>query len=153
MVNALSAYAHVHEIGALMYALRIVNGFSHALVFNANVTFATNLSPPHKLARAIGLCGAASMLSNAVVPNVAESLADLYNWRLVFELAASAAFVAALLSLGVQELHAPRGTASPTETNVPSGRELRGAGKLCFGASVCRRLHRSAPHHVIRRGA
>jgi len=126
LVNGLSAYAfaQVHAIGPTMYALRIINGISYALVFNANVTLATNLSPPHKLARAIGLCGAASMVSNAVAPWVAENLAESYGWQLVFELAAASALVAALFSLGVREPERGQ-SATPAASDAESPSALR----------------------------
>ena len=104
-VNALSAcgFAFVPSVSVAMYALRAVTGISYALVFNAIVTWATELSPPKKLSQAIGLAGAASMLANAVAPASGEFIADHYGWSAVFLAGAGAAFVAALLALGIRE--------------------------------------------------
>ncbi len=120
-VNALSAcgFAFVHAVSVPMYALRAVTGISYALVFNAIVTWAADLSPPKKLSQAIGLAGAASMLANAIAPASGEFIADRYGWSAVFLAGGGAAFVAALLALGIRE---PRTalTSKPAEHAEPS---------------------------------
>jgi len=121
LLNALcaAAFAAVHTISLGFYLLRAVQGVSYALVFNAIVTIAADLAPPKKLSQAIGLCGAAGMVANSIAPATAEIIADQRGWGLVFLLAAAAALLAALLSLGIRE---PRSTshsltpASPANT-------------------------------------
>ncbi|HEY0464722.1 MAG TPA: MFS transporter [Polyangiaceae bacterium] len=105
VVNGLSgcAFALVHQVSWLIFVLRVVNGVSYALVFNGVVTVATDLAPPRKLGQAIGLCGAASIVANAIAPAIAEPVADNLGWGLVFLLAGGAALVAALLSRGIRE--------------------------------------------------
>jgi MFS family permease len=105
LVNGLSAcgFALVHGVAWPIFALRVVHGVSYALVFNGIVTLAADLAPPQKLGQAIGLCGAASIVSNAVAPAIAEPLADRHGWGLVFLLAGGAALATALLSLGIRE--------------------------------------------------
>ncbi|MEO8903163.1 MAG: MFS transporter [Polyangiaceae bacterium] len=105
LVNALSGagFAFVHAVSAPLYALRVVHGISYALVFNSVLTLAADLAPPKKLGQAIGLCGAAGMIANAIAPAIAESVADHHGWPLVFELAGAAALLSALLSFGIAE--------------------------------------------------
>ena len=105
LVNALSggAFALLHAVSWPLFALRVVHGISYALVFNATLTLAADLAPPKKLGQAIGLCGAAGMLANAIAPAIAETIADQQGWALVFWLAGGAALLAALLSLGLRE--------------------------------------------------
>jgi MFS family permease len=112
LVNAVSAcgFASVHSIALPLYALRAVHGISYALVFNATVTLATDLAPARQLGQAIGLCGAAGMVANAIAPAAAEWIADRQGWSLVFWLAAGAALVASACSLGIRER---RGSATP----------------------------------------
>jgi MFS family permease len=110
-------FAFVHSASWPIYALRIVNGVSYVLVFNAIVTLATDLSPPKKLSQAIGLCGAASMASNTVAPFVAEFVADHQGWSLVFLLAGGAALSASLLSFGLRESRHP----SPATRGLDTG--------------------------------
>ena len=69
------------------------------MVFNGVVTLAADLAPPKKLGQAIGLCGAASIVANAVAPMIAEPIADNRGWGWVFLLAGGAALVTALLAL------------------------------------------------------
>ncbi|MEI9941697.1 MAG: MFS transporter [Pseudomonadota bacterium] len=105
LVNGLSgcAFALVHAVSWPIFALRIVHGVSYALVFNGIVTLAADLAPPKKLGQAIGLCGAASIVSNAVAPAIAEPIADNRGWGLVFLLAGGSALLTALLSLVIRE--------------------------------------------------
>ncbi|HKO51352.1 MAG TPA: MFS transporter [Polyangiaceae bacterium] len=103
LVNGLSGcgFALIHSISWPIFALRVVHGVSYA--FNGVVTLAADLAPPKKLGQAIGLCGAASIVSNAVAPAITEPLADNHGWGLVFLLAGGAALVTALLSLVIRE--------------------------------------------------
>ena len=126
-VNAVSgaAFALVHEVAAPLYMLRVVHGVSYALVFNAILTIAADLAPAKRLGQAIGLCGAAGMLSNAIAPAIAESVADHHGWPLVFELAGAAALLASLLSLAIGEprVSAPTvatATGAPLQAALPS---------------------------------
>ncbi len=122
LVNGLCAwgFAHVHSIAAPLYLLRAVHGISYALVFNALVTVAADLAPPKKLSQAIGLCGAAGMLSNAIAPAIAERIADDQGWGLVFLLAAAAALFAAVLAFGIREPRVTAGPASRASESAPS---------------------------------
>src|SRR5450755_2220976 len=112
LVHGLSAcaFAGLHAVAAPLYLLRVVNGVSYALVFNAVATLAADLAPPKKLGQAIGLCGAAGMAANAIAPGIAEIIADDRGWGLVFLLAGGAALFSALLSLGIREPRVARTT-------------------------------------------
>jgi MFS family permease len=114
VINGLTGFgfAFVHSASWPIYALRIVNGVSYVLVFNAIVTMATDLAPPKRLSQAIGLCGAASMASNAVAPSVAEFVADHQGWSLVFLIAGGAALCASLLSFGLRDSRQAQATLS-----------------------------------------
>lgn len=105
LVNGLCAtgFVFVHTISAPIYLLRAVQGISYAFVFNSTATLAADLAPARKLSQAIGLCGAAGMVANAIAPALAEAIADRQGWRLVFWLAGAAALFAALLSLFIRE--------------------------------------------------
>jgi MFS family permease len=118
LVNGLCgcAFALIHALDWPIFALRTLHGISYALVFNATLTLSADLAPPKKLGQAIGLCGAAGMVANAIAPWLAESLADTRGWAWVFLCAGGAALVAALLSLGIREpKHA---AATPADTSA-----------------------------------
>jgi MFS family permease len=105
LVNGLcgAAFALIHALAWPIFALRAAHGISYALVFNATLTLSADLAPAKKLSQAIGLCGAAGMVANAIAPWLAESVADRHGWRWVFLAAGGAALGAALLSLGIRE--------------------------------------------------
>jgi MFS family permease len=138
LVNALSAwgFAAVHTVGSALFVLRAIHGISYALVFNAIVTLAADLAPAKKLGQAIGLCGAAGMLANAIAPALGEVIADHQGWGTVFTLGAAAAFSAACLSLLIREPRPRAHELAAPPTALPSA--LRFAlepGRV--GAFVC----------------
>jgi len=142
LVNGLvgGAFAGVHAISAPLFLLRAAHGVSYALVFNAIVTLAADLSPPKKLGQAIGLTGAAGTVANALAPALAELVAEAWGWPLVFVLAGGAGVSAGLLSLAIQEPRAatPAGSAAlpaPAEPE-PSAFALIG-DPARLGAFVC----------------
>ncbi len=139
LVHGLSAcaFATLHTISAPLYLLRLSCGVSYALVFNAVVTLTADMAPPKKLGQAIGLCGAASMAANAVAPTVAELVADLRGWGLVFLLAGGSALFSALLSLAIREPSATQPPKSPADNDAtPSAWALARAPERA-GAFVC----------------
>lgn len=105
LVNGLCACGFwlIHAVSWPIFALRVVHGVSYGLVFNGIVTLAADLAPPKKLGQAIGLCGAASIVSNAVAPATAEAIADSRGWGVVFLIAGGAALFTALLALAIRE--------------------------------------------------
>jgi MFS family permease len=120
-----------------IFALRVVHGVSYALVFNGVVTLATDLAPANKLGQAIGLCGAASIVSNAVAPVIAEPIADQRGWSLVFLLAGGAALLTALLALCIREPKHAAGLVSDADrVSAPSALALLREPQR-FGAFVC----------------
>ncbi|HTA88619.1 MAG TPA: MFS transporter [Polyangiaceae bacterium] len=139
LVHGLSAcaFATLHTISAPLYLLRLITGVSYALVFNAVVTLTADLAPPKKLGQALGLCGAAGMAANAIAPAIAEEIADLRGWGLVFLLAGGSALFSALLSLGIREPRAVARTAAQADVEVtPSAWSLARDPERA-GAFVC----------------
>lgn len=139
LVNGLSGCAFwlIHSVSWPIFALRVVHGISYGLVFNGIVTLAADLAPPKKLGQAIGLCGAASILSNAVAPAIAEPIADHHGWGWVFLLAGGAALFTALLALGLREPEHASDPVSEAELRAsPSALALLREPQR-FGAFVC----------------
>jgi MFS family permease len=139
LANALSASAFVavHSVAWPLFVLRAANGISYALVFNGIVTWAADLAPAKKLGQAIGLCGAAGMLANAVAPAVGEAVADSHGWPWVFALGGAAVLASALLALGIREQRVPHAaTASADTSAAPSALSLV-LERRRAGAFVC----------------
>jgi len=140
LANALTAcaFAFVHSVAWPLFALRAVNGISYALVFNGIVTWATDLAPAKKLGQAIGLCGAAGMLANALAPAVGESIADSYGWPWVFAFSGAAALASALLALGIREPSVPAHAAlASTDSRAARGALSMVLDRKRAGAFVC----------------
>ena len=140
LANALtaSAFAFVHSVAWPLFALRAANGITYALVFNGIVTWAADLAPAKKLGQAIGLCGAAGMLANALAPAVGEAVADSYGWPWVFALGAGAALASALLALGIREPRVPAHVALISPENSTAHGALRLVlDRRRAGAFVC----------------
>ena len=93
----------VHEVGAWLYVLRIVQGFGFALGFNAAVASVADRAPSDRLGQAIGLLGVASLATNAIAPALGEWLAHVHGWDTVFLLAAATGIVTVLIVRGLPE--------------------------------------------------
>ena len=139
LVNGLSGcgFALIHSVSWPIFGLRVVHGVSYGLVFNGIVTLAADLAPPKKLGQAIGLCGAASIVSNAVAPTLSEPIADHYGWSWVFLMAGGAALFTSLLSLALREpAHASEPIADAELAGSPSAFALMLEPQR-IGAFIC----------------
>jgi predicted MFS family arabinose efflux permease len=144
-------YVTVRSMGPLVYALQAATGAAFVLVFNANLTLATDRVAPDRMGQAIGVVGAANILTNAVAPPVAELLAHRSGWGAAFWLAAAAGMAALLIALSLQEASvnpAPDAT-GPSE---PGSLGPVLAGSLVFGAIACTMFTFVQPY-ALERGA
>lgn len=92
------AFALLPNPGLMAIPLRAAEGVTWTIMFSTAVALTADIAPPDRLAQAIGLAGAASLIMNAVAPAIGEPLADAFGFRWVFFLAALAALAAALLA-------------------------------------------------------
>jgi MFS family permease len=111
MAIAAAGFLLVRTIGPLVLVLRAMQGASWALLVTAIGTLVADLAPRERLGQALGLSGASMLVMNAIAPAIAEPLAALAGWQVVFALAAAAAVVSAALAAGVVE---PPATVVPT---------------------------------------
>ncbi|MBW2267225.1 MAG: MFS transporter [Deltaproteobacteria bacterium] len=93
----------VHEVGPLLYALRVAQAVAFAMVFAAGGALAVDLAPPERLGQGIGLYGTSFLSMNAVATACSEALAGSLGWPVAFAVAAGSALLSALLSLRVRE--------------------------------------------------
>lgn len=118
-------YVAVHEVGALIYCLRLGQGISYTLYFVGITTLVADLAPPARLGQALGWLGCAGLVMNAVATLIAERIASAYGWHAVFVSACGAGLLGAALSVRLPEPeHAPTSqrasaTGLPTTTRVP----------------------------------
>jgi MFS family permease len=96
-------YAAVHEVGPLLYGLRLFQGVSYTLYFVGATTLVADLAPATRLGQALGWFGCAGLLMNAIATLIAERIAHSFGWHAVFITAAVSGLLGALLSLGLPE--------------------------------------------------
>jgi len=92
------AFALVPRPGLMAIPLRAAEGVTWTIMFSTAIALTAEMSPPHRLAQAIGLAGAASLIMNALAPAIGEPLADRFGYRSAFLLSALAALGAAALA-------------------------------------------------------
>jgi predicted MFS family arabinose efflux permease len=80
-------FCWVDEVTPIMFVLRAFQGAAWVLLFNVTATWAADLVPEHKMAKAIGYIGSAMLITNAVAPGVAEPLAMRFGYKPTFALA------------------------------------------------------------------
>jgi len=93
-----AAFAIVDRPGWMAIPLRASEGVTWTIMFSTALALTADMAPRRRLAQAIGIAGAASLIMNAIAPAIGEPLADRLGYRWTFALAAVTAFVAALLA-------------------------------------------------------
>lgn len=112
----------VHELGATLYALRIVQGIGFGLGFNAAAAYVADIAPAGRLGQAMGLLGAASLLTNAMAPALFESVADNWGWSPVFAAAAATGVLTCVVSFTLSEPNVSRNRGSSVANGASSVR-------------------------------
>jgi MFS family permease len=100
---AAAGFAWVDHVGALAVALRLVQGLAWAALFTAGMMLTIEVSPPSRLAQAIGYYGLANLVMNAIAPAIGEIIAERAGWRPVFAFAAAMGLVGWLVGRGLPE--------------------------------------------------
>lgn len=97
------AYLGVHEVGKLLFALRMLQGASFAMVYIGCSTLAVDLAPRDRLAQAVGLFGVSFLVMHAISPAVVETVVDHFGWDPVFPMTAVGAALCCVLALRLPE--------------------------------------------------
>jgi MFS family permease len=90
------------EVGLPLYALRLVQGLAFALLFNSAATLMTDRAAPARLGVALGVLGSSMLVTNALAPAIAESVAKHFGWAPVFWLASGWGVLSLLLGFAVE---------------------------------------------------
>jgi MFS family permease len=99
------AYTQVDAVPALV-ALRLVTGLGEAAVFVGAATATQDLAPPDRRGEAASYFSVALYSGLALGPALGEHLADTSGYDRVWQVAALAALLAAILGLGTPTHHA-----------------------------------------------
>jgi MFS family permease len=101
--GAALGFLWVDRIGPLLFLLRTAQGLGWAVLFTAGMMLTIGMSPPSRLAQAIGYYGVANLAMNAVAPAAAEIIAERVGWTPIFALAAVAGVLAFVVACGLPD--------------------------------------------------
>ncbi|MBX3027226.1 MFS transporter [bacterium] len=103
MSAASIGFQFVHAIGPAAFALRILQGASFAAAFTATTTFAAELAPRARRARALGVFGLSTMLTHAIAPGLGEELVRRAGFPALFAAAAVCSLIALVIAAPLPE--------------------------------------------------
>jgi len=109
LTSAALGFTLLHDLGWAVYALRFMQGAAFASFMATAVTLVAEITPVERLGQAVGLSGAANLVTNAIGPGLAEPIAAESSWRLVFLLSALAAALAGLGTFALGDTRVARG--------------------------------------------
>lgn len=112
MAAASVGYLYVHEIGALLYTLRLLQALAFAYAYAAGAALCVDAAPTNRLGQAIGLYGLAYVVMGAFAPAAVETIVAARGWDTAFLLAAGTATACGFLSVFI---HEERGDSGATE--------------------------------------
>ena len=128
MAVASASYVLVHEIGAFLYALRLLQSLAFAYAFAAGGALCIDAAPPERIGQALGLYGLSYIVMGAFAPAVVEGLVELRGWDACFWLTAATSTLCATLSLFVREERVePGATPHVPLTSIVARPEMRRA--------------------------
>jgi MFS family permease len=103
MAVSSAGYIYVHEIGAFLYGLRMLQSLAFAYAFAAGGALCIDAAPADRLGQAIGLYGLAYVVMGAIAPAAVEMIVAASGWNSSFLLAAGTATLCGVLCLFVHE--------------------------------------------------
>jgi MFS family permease len=95
MFGTALGFAYLGPLEPNVYVLRALQGAAFTAFMSTTSTLVVELAPSARLGQALGLQGAANLVTNAVGPAIAEPLAHGWGWRTVFLLSALCSCLAA----------------------------------------------------------
>lgn len=103
MTLASLSFFWVDHLGPLVFILRGFQGLAFGMAFAAGSALIVDLSPPEKLAQAIGYFGLTMLSTNALAPLSVEAIAQANGWRWAFMMAAGGAAVCLVASFFLKD--------------------------------------------------
>ena len=107
-----------HKFDLFLYTGQFLWGTGMVMGYNSIATWATDFSPPERLAQTIGLFGGTNIAMNAVAPLAGELISERYGWAPVFLISSLLAAVAFALTFLIRDAK-PKG----------GGKQLNGVRK------------------------
>lgn len=134
----------VRHLGALVYALRLLQGLGFSLVFVSTNALIVDLAPEGQLGRSIAIFGTATLAAHAVGPSVSELVTLQVAFAGLFVAAAVVAILALVLFWSVGETGSRRDPMEVRYSTLQMLRRPTALGALCaaftaacgFGAAI-----------------
>jgi MFS family permease len=132
---SVAPFGYLHEIGPLVYALRLLHGLGNTLIVGGAAVYVARLVPAGHHGRAFGTAGAASLMMNALASSATERLADAFGWGLAYQVAGAISLVMLGLALW-QPAVAERCDAAPVSGSDQRVARRRAAGIATVAAGA-----------------
>lgn len=104
------------RLGWPLYALRFLQGLSHAAYMTSSMTLIADLAPPSRRAEAVGIYGTGGLVAVALGPAAGEVLISTWGYPVFFAATVVVAAAALLLAVAV-----PAPPAAPAPAGAPLG--------------------------------
>ncbi len=98
MTISMPGFYLVQSAGILALLLRALNGIGWGISTTAILAICSDLAPADRMAKSLGIIGAAGIVSQAIGPTLAEEILHFYSFNAVFNLSL-AMLVAALICM------------------------------------------------------
>lgn len=103
----------VRDAGFLPFLLRALTGLGWGISMTATITICSDLAPVDRLARSIGVIGAAGLVASAVGPMLAEEIVRAHGFTWLFNAGHGFILLAFLCLLFIREVPRPEGDGRP----------------------------------------
>jgi MFS family permease len=98
MIITIPGYYFVRSAGIWIILLRALNGIGWGIATTALLAICADMTPPERMAKSLGIIGAAGIVPGAIGPAIAEEILRRHSFNTVFS-ASLIALVAALLCM------------------------------------------------------
>lgn len=109
MALAAALFPQIDHVSPLLFALRVLQGFSFASAFTATTTYAAELAPVARRAQALGVFGLSTLLTHAIAPGLGEELIHRAGFPALFYGASACTVIAILIAVRLPERRVSRG--------------------------------------------
>jgi MFS family permease len=103
MIAVIPGFYLVESAGIWTVLLRALNGIGWGIATTAILAICSEMSPPERMARSLGIIGAAGIVPGAIGPALAEEIMRRYNFNAVFTAALIALVTAFFCMIAVNE--------------------------------------------------
>lgn len=121
------------QLGAALFACRVLQGVSFAAAFTAATTFAAEFAPAAHRARALGIFGLSTLLTHAIAPIVGEEIVHRLGFPPLFLLTTAYTAVAVLLALRLPAGGPRRGASVSADRRLQAVHWIVAAAVTCAG--------------------